>query len=170
VKLTIPTWLMFLILVIASFAPLVSLRPGRWMPYYYGALLVCWVLVAVAAMRQVAREDRRAKRQLARMLRQRWAPKTAEAAETDADTVRHALAEERLIIVARDEVVLYDHLRRDQLGDKAVRVIRDRRSTDRRLRMEAYIPDRRRAERRRYDIDPLLLTQGWAEVTLPEIR
>jgi hypothetical protein len=169
-KLTIPTWLMFLILVIASFAPLVSLRPGRWMPYYYGALLVCWVLVAVAAMRQVAREDRRAKRQLARMLRQRWAPKTAEAAETDADTVRHALAEERLIIVARDEVVLYDHLRRDQLGDKAVRVIRDRRSTDRRLRMEAYIPDRRRAERRRYDIDPLLLTQGWAEVTLPEIR
>lgn len=161
---------MFLILVIASFAPLVGLRPGRWMPYYYGALLVCWVLVAVAVMRRVAREDRKAKRQLARMLRQLRAPKAPEGAETEADAVRHALAEERLIIVARAEVVLYDHIRRDQLGDEAVRIIRDRRSTDRRHRMEAYIPDRRRAERRRYDIAPLLLTQGWAQVTLPEIR
>ena len=74
----------------------------------------------------------------------------------------------RLIIVARDEVVLYDYTRRGQFGDETVRVITDRRSTDRRLRLEAHIPDRRRGERRRYDIDPLLLTQGWAEVTLPE--
>jgi len=74
----------------------------------------------------------------------------------------------RLIIVARDEVVLYDYIRRDQFGDETVRVITDRRSTDRRLRLEAHIPDRRRGERRRHDIDPLLLTQGWAEVTLPE--
>jgi hypothetical protein len=74
----------------------------------------------------------------------------------------------RLIIVARDEVVLYEYIRRGQFGDETVRVITDRRSTDRRLRMEAHIPDRRRSERRRYDIDPLLLTQGWAEVTLPE--
>jgi hypothetical protein len=56
----------------------------------------------------------------------------------------------------------------DQLGNGAVRVITDRRSTARRLRMEAYLPDRRRGERRRYDIDPLLLTQGWAGVTSPE--
>ena len=167
-KLKIPTWLMFLFLGIASFAPVVSLRPGWWVRYYYGALLVCWVLVAVAAMRRVAREDRKAKRQLVRMLRQLRDAKNAEAEETDADGVRHALAEERLIIVARNEVVLYDHIRRDQLGDQAVRVVRDRRSTDRRLRMEAYIPDRRRGERRRYDIDPLLLRQGWAHVTLPE--
>ena len=151
-KLKIPTWLMLLFLGIASFAPVVSLRPGWWVPYYYGALLVCWVLVSVATMRRVAREDRKAKRQLARVVR------------------RHALAEESLIIVARDEVVLYDHIRRDQLGDEAVRVIGDRRSTDRRLRMEAHIPDRRRGERRRNDIDRLLLAQGWAQVTLPEVR
>ena len=160
-KLTIPTWLLFLVLGIASFAPVVSLRPRWWAPYY-GALLVCWVLISVAAMRQVAREDRKAKRKLARMLRQLRDAKTA-------DAVRHALGEGRLIIVARDEVGLYEYIRRrDQFGDETVRVIKDRRSTDRRLRMEAHILDRRRGERRRYDIDPLLLTQGWAEVTLPE--
>jgi len=167
-KLTIPTWLLFLVLGIASFAPVVSLRPRWWAPYY-GALLVGWVLVSVAAMRQVAREDREAKRKLARMLRQLRDAKNTEAAETDVDAVRHALDEERLIIVARAEGGLYDYIRRrDQFGDETVRVIKDRRSTDRRLRMEAHIPDRRRRERRRYDIAPLLLTQGWAEVTLPE--
>lgn len=170
VKLTIPTWLMFLFLVIASFAPLVSLRPGRWMPYYYGALLVCWVLVSVAAMRPVAREERKAKRKLARMLRLLRDAKNAEADETDADGVRHAIAEKRLIIVARDEADLYDSIRRHQFGDDIVRVITDRRGTDRRLRMKAHTLDRRRGERRRYDIEPLLLTQGWAQLTLPEIR
>ena len=121
-----------------------------------GALLL-WrpagvlVVVSVAAMRRVAREDRKAKRQPARMLRQLRDAKEAGAAETD-------------IIVARDEVVLYDHFRRDQPGDQAVRIIRDRRSTVRRLRMKARIPDRRHGERRRYDIAPLLLTQGWAQV------
>jgi len=168
VKSKIPTWLMFLFLGIASFAPLVRLRPGRWMPYYYGTLLICWVLVSVAATRRVAREDRKAKPQLARMLRQLRDAKKGEAAETDADAVRHALAEERLIIVARDEVVLYDHIRRDQFGNKTVRVITDRRRVDRRRRMDKYVVDRRRGERRRYDIAPLLLTQGWAQVTLPE--
>ena len=167
-KLKIPTWLMFLFLGIASLAPVVNLRSGWWVPCYYGALLVWWVLVSAAAMREVAREEQKAKRQLSRTLRQLRDAKNAEAAETAADAARHALAEQQLIIVARDEVVLYDHIRRDQLGDEAVRVIRDRRSTDRRLRMEAYIPDRRRGERRRYDIGPLLLTQGWAQLTLPE--
>jgi hypothetical protein len=159
---------MFLSLGIASFAPVVSLRPGWWVPYYYGALLVWWVLVSVAAMRRVAREDQKAKRQLARTLRPLRDAKNAEAAETHADAVRHALAEVRLIIVARDEVDLYDRICRDQLGDEAVRVITNRRSIDRRLRLEVYIPDRRRDERRRYDIAPLLLTQGWAQVTLPK--
>jgi hypothetical protein len=166
--LKIPTWLMFLSLGIASFAPVVSLRPGWWVPYYYGALLVWWVLVSVAAMRGVAREDQKAKLQLARTLRQLRDARNAEVAETHADAVRHGLAEVRLIIVARERVGLYDRLRRDQLGDEAVRVITDRRSTDRRLQLEVYIPDRRRGERRRYDIAPLLLTQGWAQVTLPE--
>jgi hypothetical protein len=166
-ELKIPTWLMFLFIGIASFAPVVSLRPGWWMPYY-GALLVCWVLVVAAAMRRLAREDRKAKRKLARRLRQLRDAKNAQAAEMDVEAVRHALAEKRLIIVARDQVDLYDRIRRDQLGHEAVRVVTDRRSTARRLRMEAYLPDRRRGERRRYDVDPLLLTQGWAEVTSPE--
>jgi hypothetical protein len=166
--LKIPTWLMFLSLGIASFAPVVSLRPGWWVPYYYGALLVWWVLVSVAAMRGVAREDEKAKRQLARTPHQFRDAKNAEAAETHADAVRHALAEVRLIIVARDGVDLYDRIRRDQLGDETVRVITDRRSTDRRLQLEVYIPDRRLGERRHYDIAPLLLTQGWAEATLPK--
>ena len=172
-KLTIPTWLVFLFLGIASFAPVVSLRPRWWAPYY-GALLVCWVVVSVAAMRLVAGEDRKTKRKRARMLRQLRDAKNAEAAETDAAAVRHALAEERLIIVARDED-LYDYIRRGhfgirrgQFGDETVRVITDRRSNDRRLRMETHTPDRRRGDRRRCDIEPLLLTQGWAEATLLE--
>ena len=74
----------------------------------------------------------------------------------------------RLIIVARDEPALYDYIRRDQFEDESVRVITDRRSTTRRLRMEAHLPDRRRGDRRRYAIEALLLTQGWAEVRLPE--
>ena len=163
----IPMWLMFLFIGIASFAPVVSLRPAWWMSYY-GALLVCWVLMAVAAVRQLGREDREAKRKLARMLRQFRDAKNAQTVEMDVDPVRHALAETRLIIVARDQVDLYHRIRRDQRGNEAVSVITDRRSTTRRLRMEAYLPDRRRGERRRYDIGPLLLTQGWAEVTLPE--
>ena len=162
--LKIPTWLMFLFLVTASFAPVVSFRPGRWVPYYYGALLVCWVLVSVAAMRGVAREDQKAKRPLARTLRQLRDAKNAEAAGTRS----HAPAEVQLIIVARDGVDLYDRIRGDQSGDEAVRVITDRRSTDRRHQLGVYIPDRRLDERRRYDIARLLLTQGWAQVTLPE--
>jgi membrane protein implicated in regulation of membrane protease activity len=165
--LPIPTWLVFLFLWIASFAPIASRWPGWWMAYH-GALLMCWVLVSVAALRRIAREDREAKRELDRMLRQFRDAKNTQVAETDVDTVRHALAEKRLIIVARDEVDLYDSIRRDQMGDETVRVITDRRRTDRRLRMAAHIPDRRRGERRRYDIGPLLLTKGWAQVTLPE--
>jgi hypothetical protein len=71
----------------------------------------------------------------------------------------------RRIIVARDEVDLYDYIRRNQFGDETVRVITDRRRADRRHGMEAHVPDRRRGERRRHDIEPLLLTQGWAQVT-----
>jgi hypothetical protein len=74
----------------------------------------------------------------------------------------------RLIIVARDEVDLYDFIRRDQLGDETVAVITDRRRCDRRRRGQTQdrLPDRRQGDRRRRDIEPRLLADGWAEVTL----
>jgi len=51
-------------------------------------------------------------------------------------------------------------------GDETIRVIIDRRSTVRRLRMEAHLPDRRRGDRRRYAIEPLLLSKlGRGDVT-----
>jgi Holliday junction resolvase len=34
--------------------------------------------------------------------------------------------------------------------------------------LQPHLPDRRRAERRRHNIEPLLRTHGWAEVRLPE--
>jgi hypothetical protein len=165
--LTIPTWLMFLFLTIASFGPLASLWPRGWIAYY-GALLVCWVLISVAAIRRLVREEREAKRKLARRIRQFRAVPVVEAAETDVTAVRNAPADEqRLIIVARDKRDLYDRIRSDRLGHAAVTVITDRRSTDRRRRLEVFIPERRLGERRRYDVGDLLLTQGWAEVALP---
>lgn len=74
----------------------------------------------------------------------------------------------RLIIVARDELDLYDFIRRDQLGDETVAVITDRRRCDRRSRGQTQdrLPDRRQGDRRRRDIEPRLLADGWAEVTL----
>jgi len=89
-----------------------------------------------------------------------------EVAERSADTVRPALAEERLIIVARDKVDLYDRIRRNQLEHGPVRVIADRRRADRRRKLELFIPERRVVERRNCDVSQLLVTQGWAEVTL----
>src|ERR1700741_1136226 len=99
--MTIPTWLMYLFLIIASLGPLVSLWP-RWRIAYYGALLVCWVLMSVVDMRRAAREERQAQGNLAGVLRRFRAVPETEAAERDADAVHPALAEERLIIVARD--------------------------------------------------------------------
>jgi hypothetical protein len=163
--MTVPTWLMFLFLSIAALGPHVSLWP-RWWIAYYGALLVCWVLMSVADMRRAVREERQAQGNLARTLRQFRAVPETEAAERDADAVRPALAEERLIIVARDKVDLYDHIRRDQLGVGTVIV--DRRRDDRRRNLELFIPERRLGERRHSDVSQLLVTQGWAELTLPK--
>ena len=172
-KLTIPTWLAFVFLGIASFAPVVNLRPAWWIPYY-GALLACWIWVAVAASRSVAQEDRKAKRKLARVLRQMQATNNTEAAQASGDAVRRPLSEERLIIVAHDED-LYDYIRRGhfgvrrgQFGDETVRIVTDRRKTVRRRRATTHIPDRRIGERRCHDIEPLLLAQGWAEATPPK--
>jgi hypothetical protein len=54
-----PTWLMFFYLGIASFAPVAaSVRAGWWMPYYYGALLMWWVLVSIAVVRRHVRNGK----------------------------------------------------------------------------------------------------------------
>jgi hypothetical protein len=162
-----PTWVLFVCLGIASFAPAVlGLRPGPWTPYYYGALFVLWILVSIAVVRRRARQEHPAYG-FARSARPLWNPEDDEEAEAHAAAVRRVLAAERLIIVARDDGDLYDRLSRDRRADEAVRIITDRRNAERRRQLEVYIPDRRGGERRRLDIDPLLNTQGWAEVTLP---
>jgi len=165
--MTIPTWLMFLFLSIAALGPHLTGWP-RWWIAYYGALLVCWVLMSVGDMRRAVREERQTHGNLARTLRQFRAVPETDAAETDADAVRPAPAEERLIIVARDQVDLYDRIRRDQSGHRAVAVIADRRRDDRRRNVELFIPERRLGDRRQYDVSSLLVAQGWAELTLPK--
>ena len=163
-----PTWLMFVCLAIASFAPVVlGLRPGPWTPYYYGALFVSWIFVSIAVVRRRARRGQTAEYGFARSARPLWDPEDDEEVEAHAAAVRRVLAGERLIIVARNDGGLYDRLRRDRPADEAIRIITDRRNAERRRQLEVYIPDRRGGERRRHDIDSLLLTQGWAEVTLP---
>ena len=74
----------------------------------------------------------------------------------------------RIFIVARGEADLCDYIRRDHFGDETVSVITDRRRAHRRRRQESVLVDRRREERRRHDVEPLLRTQGWAEVRLSE--
>ena len=172
-RLTIPTWLAFVFLGIASFVPVVSLRPAWWL-LYYAALLACWVLVSVAAKRSMAREDRKGKRKLARVLSQAQSTRSPESAGMAGEAVRRKPAEERLIIVARDDD-LHDYIRRGhfgirrgQYGDETVTIVPDRRSTARRRRVNEHVPERRVAERRCYDIEPVLLARGWAEATLPK--
>jgi hypothetical protein len=159
----IPTWLLFLFLCIAAFAPIWSRWPGWWM-WYYGVLLLCWILMSVAAIRRVGREYRNAQH-TTRPLRD---ANNAEAVETEADAVRPAFAGLRLIIVARDKAGLYERIHKGQSGDEAVRIITDRRENDRRRQLRVYLPDRRRGERRHRDIRPLLATRGWAQVTSSE--
>ncbi len=164
--MTIPTWLILLFLGIASLGPHVSRWPRLWIAYY-AALLACWVLMSIADMRRAIREERQARRDLAMTLREfRAVPQTE--ADTEADAVHSALAEERLIIVARDKVDLYDRIRRDQLGHPAVTVVTDRRHADRRCKPGLFIPERRLRERRSSDVSQLLKTQGWADLTLPK--
>jgi hypothetical protein len=94
--------------------------------------------------------------------------KNAPPAETGAEPAGDPLDEGRLIIVARGEATLYDYIRRRHSGKPTVSIIMDRRRADRRHGVEARVPDRRRGERRRYDVEPLLRAQGWAQVTLPK--
>jgi hypothetical protein len=67
--LRIPTWLIFLFLVVASFAPVVSARPAWWIPYY-AALLACWIGAVIAAFRRARQEERAARREFRRTLRE----------------------------------------------------------------------------------------------------
>ena len=157
----IPTWLMFALLVVASFAPTVTLEAGWWVPYYYGALLAWWVSVALL------RSEGLAAPAAATRPRQGGNGRTGVAARVPAYTVGAKPAEPRLIIVARDHGELYDRLRQDRTGNDTVRIIPDRRSADRRRRLQVYIPERRLTERRRFDVAPLLVTQGWAQVPSP---
>jgi hypothetical protein len=137
------TRLTLLLLAIASFAPVaMSLRPGWWAATYYGALFVWWVLMSIALVSWTTPDD----------------------SETDSPvggSVR------RLVIVARGQAVLHACIRAVLLGDYAAKVVLDRRDVERRRQLEVFIPDRRRAERRRHNVQPLLKGQGWAEVRLP---
>ena len=54
-----------------------------------------------------------------------------------------------LVIVARTELDLYNHLKRAFTGDKKVQVFLDRRQGQRRQRAESHEPERRRVDRRR---------------------
>ena len=147
-------------------------RPGPsirlWMPYYYGALFVSWIFVSIAVVRRAARqqEGQTAEHGFARSSRPLWVLGTR-GGRSGGRRRRRVLGGQRLIIVARNDGDLYDRLRRDRPADEAIRIITDRRNAERRRQLEVYIPDRRGGERRRHDIDSLLLTQGWAEVTLP---
>ena len=163
--------LMFFGLAVASFVP-VGVRPpaGWWMAYYYGALLGAWVLISIAAVRRAVPEDQTATHGLAEIVQRLSVTATALTAGTPVDAARHPLRQERRIIVARRQR-LYGYIRsrllRVRLQDDDVRIITDRRVTERRHRLEIYIPERRRAERRHYIIKARLRTRGWAEVRSP---
>jgi hypothetical protein len=162
-----PTWLTFVILGLASFAPIVlGLRPGRWMVSYYGVLFVGWAWTSIARVRGEARDDRWAERP--RGTRRGPARGAGSAtAVTRATASARRPSGRRLIVVARDAGSVYDRLRRAGVAH-AVTIITDRRSIERRLQLQVYIPDRRRGERRRHDTESLLRAEGWAEVTLPQ--
>jgi hypothetical protein len=70
-----------------------------------------------------------------------------------------------LLIVARRAPDLYNYLTRAFAKEATVRVLLDRRRTERRGRVEPYQPERRRAERRRQpSIDNALSVRGVAMV------
>ena len=67
-----------------------------------------------------------------------------------------------LMIVARDRPDLYDRLRQEFNGDRAVAVVLDRRFGERRREIvEAATSEQRQRERRRRDVDDGLQRLGW---------
>lgn len=69
-----------------------------------------------------------------------------------------------VFIVARHRPKLRDYLEREFAGNAEVTVIVDRRLGERRLQSASGSPDRRRASRRREQVDERLRSMGWAIV------
>jgi hypothetical protein len=151
--LPIRTWLVFLFLSIAAFAPLAGERPD-WLIAYYVALFACWIVTAILAVYRLATDDRSTPAE--RMLRHL---RSAAGARTDPADPQPGVRLRRRIIVAGDASESAD-----QPEENPVVVITDRRRAERRRRTDPCTNDRRVSDRRRYDIRPLLSTQGWAEI------
>ena len=72
-----------------------------------------------------------------------------------------------LLIVARNQRSLYEYLKNDFEADPEVRVVMDRRQTERRQRMEAWAAERRQSERRvRPPLDEKFQTVGFAVIEM----
>jgi hypothetical protein len=69
-----------------------------------------------------------------------------------------------LLIVARDEPMLYERLRQEFEGDEELSVVLDRRIGDRRRQSQPVSPDQRRADRRQALVTDWLQRFGWATV------
>ena len=72
-----------------------------------------------------------------------------------------------LMIVSRDNPGLYDYAVREFAGSHEIKVVLDRRTTDRRRdtgHAGGIGVERRRVDRRRYAVDHRLRTIGWAFV------
>ena len=154
--LPIRTWMAFLFLAVAAFAPVAGQQPG-WLVAYYAALFACWIGAAIWAVRRLATENLRTPGD--RMLR--YLRGTTHAPMDDPAGLRASGRARRRIILATDVSP-----GSDETDDHQVIVIADRRKAERRRRAAPCAVERRITDRRRYDIGPLLATQGWAEVTL----
>ena len=85
----------------------------------------------------------------------------------DREIVRH------LLIVARNRAHLYDELKQAYSGNESVQVIVDRRVPGERRQIppqRGTVAERRRADRRRRDVEEQLKTIGWALVLMDEAK
>jgi len=109
---------MFLFIGIASFRARCEPSARLVMPYYGAHAGVLGLGGRRCHASAGARRPEGEAEALPGRLRQLRAAKNAQAAEMDVDGVRHALAEKRLIIVARDQVDLYDRIRKRSAGTR----------------------------------------------------
>jgi hypothetical protein len=74
----------------------------------------------------------------------------------------------RLLIVRRGDLGLYERFRAQLAADAAIKVITDRRSTERRRDSLGHEPDRRRSDRRHEEryVSLALRSAGWVEVDM----
>jgi hypothetical protein len=150
---------LFLFLSIAAFAPLASQTPGGLVAYYT-SLFACWIVVSIAAVRQLVREGVTSAGDYTAKLRYLRGAQAAVNEVESEDTGGHRSTRlRRRIVVAGHgpESVATIH-------GANVLVLVDRRQGERRLREEPCAIDRRHGDRRRYDVKPILATRGWAEV------